>query len=414
MSNFIEDFELRFEKQLPRELHSCEVKNKTLLLAVSGGADSIAMLVSSLSLINNPIFEKKYKNLKLKVVTVNHKIRSEDESLGDCLFVKNLCESNQIPCFIENAQDNQIENLSKTRGMGTEESARFFRYSIFEKIALQEKADFIFLAHNKDDQLETLIQRFFQGATGSSSLGIPQKREIFYRPMMEFSKKEIYQYLEEKKVDYRTDATNFENDYLRNKIRNLVIPCINENFNGWESALLKGVQKKSIDEDFFEQECKKYPWKYSEKQAYMEKSTFENLHKAIKIRLVYEVLSKIKANHRVPYEIIESFCDGNKVNSGGVNFFYTKDKVFINNIKNSSTESYFFAIIEEVDDYCKMLSTPKGILRFYKHDDFSENEKKSFKKIFIPCFVELKNDELFFNSIPSEKEDFVFVKIEDF
>ena len=381
MSNFIEDFELRFEKQLPRELLSCEVKNKTLLLAVSGGADSIAMLVSSLSLINNPIFENKYKNLKLKVVTVNHKIRSEDESLGDCLFVKNFCESNQIPCFIENAQDNQIENLSKTRGMGTEESARFFRYSIFEKIALQEKADFIFLAHNKDDQLETLIQRFFQGATGSSSLGIPQKREIFYRPMMEFSKKEIYQYLEEKKVDYRTDATNFENDYLRNKIRNLVIPCINENFNGWESALLKGVQKKSIDEDFFEQECKKYPWKYSENQACMEKSTFENLHKAIKIRLVYEVLAKIKANHRVPYEIIESFCDGKKVNSGGVNFFYTKDKVFINNIKNSSTESHFFAIIEEVDDFEKKISTPKGILRFYKHDDFSENGKKSFKKI---------------------------------
>ena len=414
MSNFIEDFELRFEKQLPSELHSCEVKNKTLLLAISGGADSIAMLVSSLSLINNPIFENKYKNLKLKVVTVNHKIRSEDESLGDCLFVKNLCESNQIPCFIENAQDNQIENLSKTRGMGTEESARFFRYSIFEKIALQEKADFIFLAHNKDDQLETLIQRFFQGATGSSSLGIPQKREIFYRPMMEFSKKEIYQYLEEKKVDYRTDATNFENDYLRNKIRNLVIPCINENFNGWESALLKGVQKKSIDEDFFEQECKKYPWEYSENQACMEKSTFENLHKAIKIRLVYEVLAKIKANHRVPYEIIESFCDGNKVNSGGVNFFYTKDKVFINNIKNSSTESHFFAIIEDVDNFEKKISTPKGILRFYRSDDFYENEKKYFKKILVPCFVELKNDEFIFNTIPSDFSEYVYVLIEDF
>ena len=233
MSNFIEDFELRFEKQLPSELLSCEEKNKTLLLAVSGGSDSIAMLVCSLSLIQNPIFEDKYTNLNLKVVTVNHKIRSEEESLGDCLFVKKLCESNQIPCFIENAKENEIKNLSVERGMGTEESARFFRYSIFEKIALQEKADFIFLAHNKDDQLETLIQRFFQGATGSSSLGIPQKRDIFYRPMMEFSKKEIYQYLEEKKIEYRTDATNFENDYLRNKIRNLVIPCINENFNAW-------------------------------------------------------------------------------------------------------------------------------------------------------------------------------------
>ena len=414
MSNFIEDFELRFEKQLPSELLSCEVKNKTLLLAVSGGADSIAMLVCSLSLIQNPIFENKYKNLKLKVVTVNHKIRSEDESLGDCLFVKKLCESNQIPCFIENAQDNQIENLSKLRGMGTEESARFFRYSIFEKIALQEKADFIFLAHNKDDQLETLIQRFFQGATGNSSLGIPQKRDIFYRPMLDFSKKEIYQYLEEKKVDYRTDATNFENDYLRNKIRNLVIPCINENFNGWESALLKGVQKKSIDEDFFEQECKKYPWEYSENQAYMEKSSFDNLHKAIKIRLVYEVLSKIKANHRVPYEIIETFCDGNKANSGGVNFFYTKDKVLINNIKNSSKESYFFGIIDEVDVWGKILSTPKGILKFYKSDDFSENEKKYFKKILVPCFVELKNDEFIFNTIPSDFSEYVYVLIEDF
>ena len=414
MSNFTEDFELRFEKQLPQELLSCEVKNKTLLLAVSGGSDSIAMLVCSLSLIQNPIFEDKYKNLNLKVVTVNHKIRSEDESLGDCLFVKNFCELNHLPCFIENAQENQIENLSKQRGMGTEEAARFFRYSIFEKTALQEKADFIFLAHNKDDQLETLIQRFFQGATGSSSLGIPQKRDIFYRPMMEFSKQEIYQYLEEKKVDYRTDATNFENDYLRNKIRNLVIPCINENFNGWESALLKGVQKKSIDEDFFEQECKKYPWEYSENQACMEKSSFENLHKAIKIRLVYEVLSKIKANQRVPYEIIESFCDGNKTNSGGVNFFYTKEKVFINNVKNSRTDSYFFAIIEEVDELGKILSTPKGILRFFKVDNFSEIEKKSFNKISIPCFVELKNDEYIFNTIPSEKEDFVFVKIEDF
>jgi tRNA(Ile)-lysidine synthase len=414
MSNFIEDFELRFEKQLPSELLSCEVKNKTILLAVSGGADSIAMLVCSLSLIKNPIFQNKYKDLKIKVVTVNHKIRSEEESFGDCLFVKDFCELCQIPCFIENAQDNEIQNLSVERGMGTEEAARFFRYSIFEKVALQEKADFIFLAHNKDDQLETLIQRFFQGATGSSSLGIPQKRDVFYRPMMDFSKQEIYQYLEEKNVDYRTDTTNFENDYLRNKIRNLIIPCINENFKGWENALLKGVQKKSIDEDFFEQECKRYPWEFSENQAYMEKSIFNNLHKAIKIRLVYEVLSKIKANHRIPFEIIESFCDGNKNNSGGVNFFYTKDKVFINNIKNSSTDSYFFAIIDEVDGLEKTLSTPKGILRFFNKDEFSVAEKKSFKKVFIPCFVELKNDEYIFNAIPSEKEDFVFVKIEDF
>ena len=90
------------------------------------------------------------------------------------------------------------------------------------------------------------------------------------------------------------------------------------------------------------------------------------------------------------------------------------EKVFINNVKNSRTDSYFFAIIEEVDELGKILSTPKGILRFCKEDNFSEIEKKSFKKIFIPCFVELKNDEFIFNTIPSENEDVVFVKIEDF
>ena len=86
----------------------------------------------------------------------------------------------------------------------------------------------------------------------------------------------------------------------------------------------------------------------------------------------------------------------------------------INNIKNSSKESYFFGIIDEVDVWGKILSTPKGILKFYKSDDFSENEKKYFKKILVPCFVELKNDEFIFNTIPSDFSEYVYVLIEDF
>ena len=216
MSDYVNDFEQRFESSLPKDLCS-----SVLLLGVSGGSDSMAMLSCAISLITNPIFNDKYKNLKLKVVTVNHRLRTEKESLGDCLFVKKFCDSKQIPCCISNADEKQISFLAKKRNMGLEEAARFFRYDIFEKIALHENSNFFFLAHNKDDQVETLIQRFFQGAYGTSALGIPENREIFYRPMMKFTKEEILKYLDKKNIKFKTDKTNFQNDYLRNKIRNL-------------------------------------------------------------------------------------------------------------------------------------------------------------------------------------------------
>lgn len=409
MTSFVEEFEQKFENSIA-EISSM----KTILLAVSGGADSIAMLLACINLIKNPLYSQKYKNLKLKVVTINHRIRCEEESLGDCLFVKKICDLHNIQCLIECAEENQIDNIAKDRGMGTEEAARFFRYNIFEKIAIQENADFIFLAHNKDDQLETLIQRFFQGAYGHSSLGIPQKRDIFYRPMMNFTKEEILKYLDKKSIEFKIDKTNFQNDYLRNKIRNLLIPKVNEIFVGWKTALLNGVEKRKIDEDFFEQECKKFPWDFSENQASMKKEVFENLHKSIKIRLVYQCLTKIKANHRVPFDIIETFCNGNNLSSCGVNFCYTKDKVLINNKKNSSTDSYFFAIIEKTEMFPKKISTNRGLLCFSKESFKNENQDNFVKKIKIPCYVELKNNDFVFTEIPCDYQETIFVKIKGF
>ena len=171
-------------------------------------------------------------------------------------------------------------------------------------------------------------------------------------------------YIKKKNIEFKTDKTNFQNDYLRNKIRNLLIPQISEIFVGWKTALLNGVEKRKIDEDFFESECNKYQWNYSENEFFMDKSIFEKLHKSIKIRLVYQCLTKLKANHRIPFEIIESFCEGNNNFSGGINFLYTNDKVLINNKKNSSTESYFFSIMEESSGIQIKLFTPKGILCF--------------------------------------------------
>ena len=402
----VDEFEQKIESSIS-EISG----DKTILLAVSGGSDSMAMLASCINLIENPLYSDKYKNFKLKVVTINHKIRCEDESFGDCLFVKKFCDLHNIQCFLENAEENQIENLANERRMGIEEAARFFRYDIFERLAVQESADYIFLAHNKDDQLETLIQRFFQGAFASSSLGIPKKRSIFFRPMINFSKKEILQYLAEKNIEYRTDKTNFENDYLRNKIRNLIIPCVENIFNGWDSALLKGVQKKSVDEDYFEKECKKYSWYFSENQASIERNIFENLHKAIKIRLVYQCLTRIKANHRVPYEIIESFCDGKEIYACGINFCYTKDKVLINNKKNSSKDLYFFAIIEKTGMFLKEISTPKGVLTFFNEPFENKNQGECVKKIKIPCLLEIINDNFIFTELPSEAQEIYFVKL---
>ena len=198
------------------------VENKACIgVGVSGGADSICLLVCLANLF------KKCPSVSLKVVTVNHNIRSEEESGGDCDFVVSVCNKlnevyyqnkNAISCEVVSLEKGKVFDFAKSRGAGIEESARFLRYQIFEDFIEKNHLDCFCLAHNKNDQLETALMRFLQGSSIEGSCGIWENRGKFVRPLINCDRKEIEKYLTEQGFEWRTDCTNLDNSYFRNRV----------------------------------------------------------------------------------------------------------------------------------------------------------------------------------------------------
>ena len=194
----------------------------TIVIGVSGGPDSMALLNILISL-------KKDKKLDCEIVVahINHGIRKEAEEETE--YVENFCKENGIECFIKKEK---VEELAKVQKIGTEEAGRKLRYSFFEEVAQKTNATKIATAHNANDNSETVLMNLIRG-TGTSGLkGIEAKRDNKYiRPLIESTRKEIEEYCEENKLEPKQDKSNSENIYTRNKIRNILIPLIENEFN---------------------------------------------------------------------------------------------------------------------------------------------------------------------------------------
>ena len=186
---------------------------------MSGGPDSITLLSVLLQL-------KKEYNLSLIVAHVNHMIR--ENAIKDEEYVKKFCEKNQIQYFIK--RENVLEK-SKREKKGLEECGREVRYNFFEKVLKETNSHKIAIAHNLNDNVETIIMNVIRGSGLSGMKGIEAKRGIYIRPLIEITREEIEKYCEEQKLSPRHDESNDDNTYTRNKIRNIVLPYLKEEFN---------------------------------------------------------------------------------------------------------------------------------------------------------------------------------------
>lgn len=195
----------------------------TVLVAVSGGGDSIFLLQTLCHLRN------KLKLKKLVVCNLDHGIRGK-ESGADSLFVKKAAEDLSLG-FIHKKID-----LSKKRskGLSTEETAREERYKFFNYAARAVKADAVATGHTLDDQAETILMRIIKGASLKGVIGIsPVRKEgplKIIRPLFELEKAEIERSLDERGQEYRLDSTNAEPIYFRNVVRKDIIPFL-ERYN---------------------------------------------------------------------------------------------------------------------------------------------------------------------------------------
>ena len=186
-----------------------ECFSDSLLLAVSGGLDSMVLLhiISTI----NPSFG---------VAHFNYQLRGE-ESEEDEAFVKKKCEALKID-FYSHIWD--ADQYALEKNLSIQEAARELRYSWFEDIRASNDYDWILTAHHLDDQLETFLINLSRGSGLKGLLGIPERNGKIIRPLLPFSKKSIREFALLNKLEWREDSSNKKNYYLRNKIRNCVIP----------------------------------------------------------------------------------------------------------------------------------------------------------------------------------------------
>lgn len=194
-------------------------QSDVVVAGVSGGADSVCLLLHLLEL-------KEKLSFTLAAVHVQHGIRGK-ESLQDAAFVEELCRRYQVQLF---RYDYDVPEYAKQHGYSEEEAGRNLRYESFHK-ALEELGapeGKIAVAHNRNDLAETMLWNMIRGSGMRGMAGIPPVRDGIIRPLLHTARVEIENYLKEKGESYCTDATNASLDYTRNRIRNQVLPVLEE------------------------------------------------------------------------------------------------------------------------------------------------------------------------------------------
>ena len=191
-----------------------------VLVGVSGGADSVCLFMVLLEFQKQMTFE-------IKVVHVEHGIRGE-ESLRDERYVRELCEKYQVEYECVSCD---IPAMAKEKKISIEEAGRNARYEAFDRIGEKWRANRIAVAHNQNDQAETILWNLARGSGLDGAAGIRPVRGKIIRPLLECSRTEIEAFLKKKNIQWCEDGTNDELDYTRNIIRNRLLPEMREQLN---------------------------------------------------------------------------------------------------------------------------------------------------------------------------------------
>ena len=224
-----------------------------LLAAVSGGADSTAMLAAVAALRDG--------SFDLRCVHVEHGIRSAAESRGDAAAVEAFCADLAVPCLVVSIPPGRIARTAKRRGLGLEAAARLYRHSAWNAEARRIGAAKILVAHTRDDLLETALMRVLRGSGPAGLAAMPRENGALLRPLLETTRADVAAYLAERGLPYRTDSTNADPAFLRNRIRLKLIPCLDEFFPSWRKTLADLAETQRLVAEFLEAEAAaRIPW----------------------------------------------------------------------------------------------------------------------------------------------------------
>ena len=301
-----------------------------IVVGVSGGPDSMTLLY-----ILNILKEK--LNIKLYVAHINHSIRKEADEETE--YVKDFCKKIDVEFF---AKKVKVEEIAKELKIGTEEAGRNIRYEFFEEIAHKVGANKIATAHNLNDNAETVLMNIIRGTSVSGLKGIDKVRDGKYiRPIIECSRAEIEDYCKERNLNPRYNKSNKENIYTRNKVRNLLIPFLQKEFN---PNIIEGINRLSQiateEEKFINKVVEN---KYEKLQIAVDNNIILNLKEfnkldyVIKSKLILYTISKVYGKtsgiEKKHIDDIIRLCDNNIGNKyltpqKGIKIYVKKGKIF--------------------------------------------------------------------------------------
>ena len=257
------------------ERHDLLEAHSTVVVGVSGGPDSLALLFYLLEKCEE-------KKLQIVVAHVDHMFRGE-ESQQDLQFVKQLCDNLNVTC--ETTQID-VTRYQKQNRMNAQVAARECRYAFLERIMSKYNAQYLALGHHGDDQIETILMRLIRGSTSKGYAGILAKRDFnkgfLIRPLLAVTKEEILDYCKRKNVEPRIDPSNTKETYTRNRLRKHVLPYLKQ-------------ENPHVHERF-----QAFSTFIQEDEAYLQELAFEKMNKIIKKKDPKRIVLSIPSFESMP------------------------------------------------------------------------------------------------------------------
>lgn len=267
---------------------------EVLIVALSGGADSVCLLMVLKEL-------QKKMEFVLEAIHVEHGIRGQ-ESCDDAKFVENLCEELSVPCVVRHID---VPAYAKDMGLGTEEAARILRYQVFADYAKQRGGK-VLLAHHMEDNAETILFQMLRGSSLNGMCGIRASRQdengvIYLRPLLDIRRSEIEAYLQLIGQDYCTDSTNLETEYRRNYLRKEILPRLSEINSKAVPHINKTAGQLNEVFDFLQSEAKKAMETLCRGEAerlVLDCQGLQQYHPALQKEVIYEAVAKVSGNKK--------------------------------------------------------------------------------------------------------------------
>ena len=404
-----------------------------ILVALSGGPDSVCLL--------HMLYRIKDKfNLKLGAIHINHMLRGE-EADKDENYIIDLCEQMGIKHYVKRIN---IEYIAKETNVSLETAGRNERYKAFEEIKIQDKYNKIAVAHNANDQAETILMRIMRGTGLEGLTGIkPQREGGIIRPILCLNRQEIEDYCEYNGLNPRIDASNYDRHYSRNRVRLDILPYMRDNFN---KDIIDTLNRMTLllqkDNEFIEgysQKCYNIYCKKHNNKLEILKELFEKEMESIITRVViiaFKEISKSYQNFEMKhiYEIVNLasretgkkinltnniICEnlyGNIVLSKNDNKYYnscvkTEIKLDKDNIIENIEFNNYIINFEVIENKKKEKFTKNNLIKLFNYDKIEKEiliryRKDGDKIIPLGMSGSKKVKDIFINSkVPREERD---------